>query len=209
MPEPTEPSQTWEVEVTFDVDERTAAPDWRVLPGVASVDAPEQRELDARYFDTEDYVLGRAHYALRRREGGPDEGWHLKGPRQGAARLETGWALGDEFDEEDPVPGRIRTAITDLTDRPLGEIARIRNSRTAVVLRDAQGGVIAEFVDDRVRAVDVRHGTERTWREWEIELGPAAPRDHGRFFAAVRELCFDAGACDALTDSKLARALGL
>lgn len=210
------PSESFEVEVTYDVDESTPLPDWSSLPGVVRVDEPEVRHLDARYFDTETYDLGRAHYALRRREGGHDAGWHLKGPRSAEGRLETGWPL-DEGESVDAasvpaVPAAIRAHIAHLTPGPLVPIARIRNTRVASALRDADGAVVAEFVDDRVRTRDERSGTERSWREWEIELGPAGPRGEASrraFFAAVARAVETVGAREASSDSKLARALGL
>jgi len=70
---------------------------------------------------------------------------------------------------------------------------------------------VAEFVDDRVRATDLRQGTERRWREWEFELGPAAPADPAereRLFAAAERTIFAAGGRHAASGSKLARALG-
>ncbi|MFP3786313.1 hypothetical protein, partial [Burkholderia sp. SIMBA_024] len=66
-------------------------------------------------------------------------------------------------------------------------------------------------VDDRVRATDLRGGVQREWREWEMELGPAAPADAaGRevFFAAVERAVRAAGGRDSASGSKLARALG-
>ena len=69
--------------------------------------------------------------------------------------------------------------------------------------------MVAEFVDDHVTARDERAGVDRAWREWEIELGPAAPEDHEPLFAAIGEIARAAGASDASSDSKLARALGL
>jgi hypothetical protein len=71
--------------------------------------------------------------------------------------------------------------------------------------------MIAEFVDDRVRARDERAGRETAWREWEVELGPAAPADDaGRdaFFAAVDAAVGAVGARVSASDSKLGRALG-
>lgn len=209
-----EPSHSLEVEITFDVDSATPVPDWTRVPGVASVDQPEVRELDAVYYDTADYVLGRAGYALRRREGGPDEGWHLKGPREGSGRRETGWPLhlGDGAASVPGVPPEIAAHIAELTTDPLVMIARIRNTRTAYALRDAEGGLLAEMVDDRVRTRDGKGGIEQAWREWEIELGPAAPADaHSRtaFFDAVTATAYAAGAREASSDSKLARALGV
>lgn len=201
---PDEPARSLEVELKFDVDDATGLPDLTGLPGVASVDPPEERALDAGYLDTADHALARAGYALRRRTGGPDEGWHVKGPRIDGARLELGWPLTDE------VPDAVRTALADVTDAPLTPLARIRNARTAYLLRDADGGLVAEFVDDRVTATDQRSGIERTWREWEFELGPEAPEDDVRaaLFAAVEDAVRVVGGRAAASDSKLARALG-
>ena len=176
------------------------------MPGVASVGAPELRELDARYLDTAEFALASAGYALRRRSGGPDAGWHIKGPRIGGGRVELGWPLGDADDED--VPGAVRAAIASVTDAELRPIARILNTRTAYAMRAADGGLIAEFVDDRVTATDVRTGVVRTWREWEVELGPAASVDPRAFFAAVSSAVLAAGGRAAASASKLARALG-
>ena len=66
-----------------------------------------------------------------------------------------------------------------------------------------------DVVDDRVVATDVVHAVETTWREWELELGPAAPTDHAAFFAAATDAVRAAGGCEAASASKLARALGL
>lgn len=198
------PSHSVEVELTFDVDDDTPLPDWRALPGVATVGLPETRELDARYFDTADLALAAAGYALRRRSGGPDAGWHVKGPRIDGARVELGWPLG----EAESVPDAVRRAVADVTTAALQPIARILNTRTAYALRDADAGLVAEFVDDRVTATDVRAGAVRAWREWEVELGPAASSDPRVFFAAVTRAVHAAGGRDAASASKLAKALG-
>ena len=76
------------------------------------------------------------------------------------------------------------------------------------MLHDADGGVVAEFVDDHVRTADLRAGVDREWHEWEIELGPAAPADRDAFFDAVARAATAAGARSASSASKLARALG-
>ncbi|BDV30367.1 CYTH domain-containing protein [Microbacterium terricola] len=199
-----EPTRSLEVELKFDVDADTPLPDFSGLPGVAAVDAAEVRELDARYFDSADAALARAGSALRRRTGGHDAGWHLKGPRIGAGRVETGWPLGDD----ETIPDAVRTETSAITESELLPLARIRNRRIAYLLRDGAGGVVAEFVDDHVDALDERTGDARSWREWEIELGPAAPADHDAFFAAVEAAATAAGARPAASDSKLARALG-
>ncbi|GGM53790.1 CYTH domain-containing protein [Microbacterium saperdae] len=202
----TEPSRTVEVERKYDVDVATPLPLWEGIPGVDAVTTGEARALDARYLDTEDGALARAGVALRRRTGGPDEGWHVKGPREGDGRLELGWPLGEGED----LPEAVATTIARWTTAPLHPIARIENDRTAYLLTGS-AGVVAEFVDDRVRATDLRQGVQREWREWEMELGPAAPADAaGResFFAAVEHAIRAAGGRDSASGSKLARALG-
>jgi hypothetical protein len=203
----TEASRTVEVERKYDVDIETPLPRWNAIPGVDAVTPGEDRALDARYFDTADGVLARAGVALRRRTGGPDEGWHVKGPRQGDGRLELGWPLG----EGDELPSAVAETVSEWTTASLAPLARIENDRTAYLLT-GPNGVVAEFVDDRVRATDLRQDVQREWREWEMELGPAAPADDaGRaaFFDAVERAVLAAGGRESGSDSKLARALGL
>lgn len=201
-----EPQRTFEVERKYDCDPQTPLPSWQEVPGVTGVTDGELRALDARYFDTADAALARAGVALRRRTGGPDEGWHVKGPREGDGRLELGWPLG----ESEELPDAVAGTISRWTTAPLTPLARIENARTAYLLTGPEG-VVAEFVDDQVRATDLRSGIQREWREWEMELGPAAPADEaGReaFFAAVEKAIRAVGGRDAASGSKLARALG-
>lgn len=204
-----EPTRSIEIELKFDVDDAAAVPDWADVPGVAEVSAGEPRSLDATYLDTADAALARAGYALRRRTGGPDAGWHIKGPRRpDGGRVELHWPLG----ESGVVPASaLREVAHVLGDAPLAPLARIRNERIAYLLSGDGGAVLAEFADDRVRTRDERDGAERSWREWEIELGPAAPDDpawRAEFFTAIADAATRAGARAAASDSKLARALG-
>lgn len=205
-----EPSSTREIELKYDVDDDTPLPDWSSLPGVASVSPGELRDLDARYLDTAGMELGRAGFALRRRTGGPDAGWHVKGPRGAdGGRVELAWPLGpDDAAAAGEVPDAVRAVVRQVTRDALQPVARIRNARTAYALRDAAGALVAEFVDDRVTATDLLRGVETTWREWELELGPAAPADHAAFFGAAADAVHAAGGRVAASASKLARALG-
>lgn len=206
-------SSNVEIESKYDVDDETPLPDWAALPGVTRVGEPEPRDLDARYLDTADADLARAGIAVRRRTGGPDEGWHIKGPVEGAGRTERQWPLEGDIDpDDDPVvPEAIQDAVASVAAPPFTPLARVRNHRTAYSLLDAVGNEVAEFVDDRVHARDERRGVESVWREWEVELGPAAPADddaRAAFFAAVDAAVFAAGGRHAASGSKLARALG-
>ncbi|MFT3798750.1 CYTH domain-containing protein [Microbacterium sp.] len=216
-------ARSLEIERKYDVDADTPLPDWDLLPGVATVDAPEPRALDARYFDTPDGRLAAALTALRRRTGGPDEGWHIKQSTP-AGRLETQWPLdiedvadaGDAAGAPDAgaparVPAEVLAALAPIAAPPFVELARIRNARTAYALRDAAGGLVAEFVDDRVIATDVRRGVQTAWREWELELGPAAPGEAGAraaLFAVADALVAGVGGRVSASGSKIARALG-
>lgn len=206
-----EPTTSLEIERKYDADLDTALPDWSSLPGVASVGAPERRDLDARYLDTPDRALATAASALRRRTGGPDEGWHLKQATP-EGKLETHWPLDEQPDAEAPaVPEAVLAALAPIARPPFVVLARIRNARTAYALRDAAGGVVAEFVDDRVVAHDALRGVETSWREWELELGPAAPAhaaERAALFAAADAIVTAAGGRLATSGSKLARALG-
>lgn len=214
----TEPSRSLEIELTFDVDVDTPVPDLSGLPGVSTVDGPELRALDARYLDVPGFALGRSGYAVRRRTGGPDEGWHIKGPKGAeGGRVETHWALDAESgseagDDNVAVPDAVASAVAEIAPGVLSPIARIRNERHAYVLRDAAGEVIAEFVDDRVSALDEVRRVETRWREWEFELGPAAPADaagRARLLDDAAAAVAAVGGRPAASDSKLARALGL
>lgn len=201
------PTRSIEIERTYDADDETALPDWSSLPGVASIGAGERRELDARYFDTPRLDLARAKVAIRRRTGGHDAGWHVKSSAP-EGRHEWGWPI---VDEELTVPDAVADAVATWAVGPFVQIARIRNNRTAYLLRDTDGGVVAEMVDDRVRASETATGAERTWREWELELGPAAPADpdwRARFFGTADALVAAAGGAVSASDSKLGRALG-
>ena len=206
------PGRHLEVEVTFDVDPSTPRPVWAEVGLSAS--AAEVRELDARYLDTADLSLARAGYALRRRTGGADQGWHLKGPRTGNARLELSWPLGDLTNDPDSVPDAIVRELTAVLAVPcradmLRTLARIRNHRTAFNLTDTSGVVVAEFVDDQVNAHDERTGNTRSWREWEVELPPGIPETDGAdILARATEAAIRVGARNAASTSKLARALG-
>lgn len=203
-----EPARSVEVELTFDVDGDGPTPDWSGLPGVASVSAGEHRALDAIYLDSADGALARAGFALRRRTGGPDEGWHIKGPRGAeGGRVELHWPLS----AVDAVPKRALDELAAVTRGPFEPLARIRNARVVHYLLSDRGEVVAEFADDHVTTRDERAGVERTWREWEVELGPAAPAGaaaRAQFFAAVEDAARAAGGRPAASDSKLARALG-
>ena len=199
-----------EIEQKYEADASFTLPPLDHLPGVAKASAPERYRLDATYFDTPDLALIQNKVTLRRRTGGPDEGWHLKLPVQAGVRREVHEPLGSDAS----VPLRLGSQVRDLAgDRPLNPIATLMNERTVVRLTDPAGRVLAEVADDRVtgRRLDSSGAPAAApliWREIEVEAGPdASPAQAREVLAAAARVLRDAGARPARSASKLARVL--
>src|SRR5215813_10688553 len=76
-----------ETETKYETTADAVLPPLEGLPGVAAIRGPQEQQLDAEYYDTEDLRLLRAGITLRRRTGGSDAGWHLKLPAGSQARF--------------------------------------------------------------------------------------------------------------------------
>lgn len=188
-----------EVERKYDVVESTVSPSFEGLSTVARVERLPSQSLDAVYFDTADHDLARNRITLRRRTGGPDEGWHLKLPAGPDARTEVRAPLGS-----DTVPDELRDIVLAIVrDRPLAPVARISTVRNVQMLYGSDGSPLAEFCDDQVTAS--AGDSEQQWREWELELATGSA-DDGALDRLGNRL-FDAGAVKAGHGSKLARVL--
>lgn len=198
------PSRHMEVERKFAPSESAVSPSFDGLSAVARVERLPEQSLDAVYFDTPAQDLAANRITLRRRTGGPDEGWHLKLPAGTDARTEVRLALTDGAD----VPAELRDVVLAIVrDRPLTSVARIETSRTVDVLYGQGGTAVAEFCDDRVTASRVLDDERRTWREWELELVGEQPDDGAALLDRLANRLFDAGAEPAGHGSKLARVL--
>ncbi|MFC4785144.1 CYTH and CHAD domain-containing protein [Nocardioides sp. MAHUQ-72] len=156
-----------EVENTYAPGPGTDLPDLAALPGVARVGDAVVEQLDATYFDTVDLTLLSAGVTLRRREGGSDEGWHLKLPvGQGRDEIRLPLSAARKAPPRrllDIVRGRTRGA-------PVVAVATVVTRRTERPLQDESGTVLAELADDEVVGTDLERGSEVSWREWEVEL---------------------------------------
>jgi inorganic triphosphatase YgiF len=196
----TGPRDHLEIEQKFDVDDDFARPDFGAIPGVTA-SAPVARRLSATYYDTADARLAAAGITLRRRTGGPDEGWHLKLPAPGGARRELREPLSER------VPGRFARQVAGVAGGvPLAPIAVLDTERTVVTLSVPGHAAAAEVADDTVTAR--RLGGPRAvltlrWREVEVEVSEPAPE----LQAAAARLLRGAGARPAARGSKLARLL--
>lgn len=196
-----------EIERKYDVDADAAVPDLAgVGPIAATAEEPTVR-MRAVYYDTADRALSRGRITMRRRVGGEDQGWHVKLP--GAkARTE----LHVPLTRTATVPKAVRSPVLAFVGvAGLTPIARLNTARTIVRLLDASGGQLAELADDLVVAIDLADGTERRWREWEVELKAGAPEgddERAALLDAVAARLAEAGGQPASSVSKLARATG-
>lgn len=175
--------------------------------------------LIARYYDTSDLALARRGATLRRREGGADEGWHLKVPvmrTRASARTSHHRRDRDEIvlplDAGDHTPPEELLHLVEAwtLDRPVHVVARLTTERTVHALRTSDGSLIGEWAEDEVK---VHGGDTSTWSapplqtftEWEIE----AREGEVDACAEVVDALLALGATRSVATSKLRRALQL
>lgn len=200
-----------EVEAKFAVSATSVVPDLTRLTGIDAIAATKTHRLSAVYYDTADLRLTRSRITLRRREGGDDDGWHLKLPGI-AGRLEIHAPLGEPVDGRFEVPEEILSQVRVLVRREqLNPIAQVDNERVESTLAAADGTPVAEFCDDHVSAWSLLPGgAHSSWREWEVELtgdSPATTVGNPLLLSAT-QLLVGAGARVSSSPSKLSMALG-
>src|SRR5665647_3559319 len=172
--EPTTPMTHREVERKVRVPEDFALPPLGgIAPGVTDIVAGEPFTMVAAYHDTHDLRLIRWGATLRRREGGPDEGWHLKLPvADGESLVRDEIALPLDAGDVGHVPSEIADLIRAVVrEAPLVHVVTVRTRRTPYVLLDGTGVPVAELVDDRVDVVE-DGVVVRSFREIEVEARP-------------------------------------
>jgi inorganic triphosphatase YgiF len=195
-----------ETELKLDVDPGFVVPDLDGLASGQTVTEPEVRHLVANYFDTSDLRLAAVPATLRRRTGGPDEGWHLKLPVGAGTRRELQAPLGDD---PTTVPPQLASLVATWTEgHPLQVVAVLETRRTVRNLIGADGTVLAEVADDlvtgRLPGLGDTPAEPVTWREIEVELVSGGPE----ILAAARTRLTAAGARLSSSASKLGRLLG-
>ncbi len=188
-----------ERELTYEV-----TPEWQ--DGVPSAVVPagglvrsSTKHLVNVYYDTEDHSLLGHGVTLRRRSGGGEDGWQLKLPL-GNAREEL------RFDDAEELPSGASDLLVGIRrGRRLSEVARIETNRTAHLIENASGKVLAELADDEVRAdLPGDAHVPTSWREIEIEL----VEGDEQFLRRADKAMLRAGATRSAVSSKLARAVG-
>lgn len=157
-----------ERERKYSAGEGFQLPDLTGCGGVATVSDATALDLDAVYLDTPDLRLARSGFALRRRTGGHDAGWHLKVGAAGGARTEYQFPAGvDDVEPPAELVGLFRAAARGQAVAPA---ARVTNRRLERRLLDERGRVLAEVVEDTVEGQDLVTGERQAWREIEVEL---------------------------------------
>ncbi len=195
-------TETFEVERKYEVDEAAELPGSAEFATLGLVlEAAEAHSLRAGYFDTPAAELAARRFALRRRVGGKDAGWHLKAKGDDGAR-ELMWPPSDEM------PAGLRQEVERLLGDEgagrLGAIATLRTQRITAMLLNASGKPVIELADDRVDASNELSGRRQRWREWEAELMPGADE---ALLDLVEPLLVAAGAARVRGTSKIQRTM--
>jgi CHAD domain-containing protein len=192
-----------ETERKYEAPSDASLPDLTEITGVAT--GPEEFDLEATYFDTDDYRLARAGVTLRRRVGGEDEGWHLKLPAGEDSRQEVRVPLGRAV----KTPPKDLSSLVRAHTRGSGlaPIAEIRTNRRRWQLTNGNGELLAEVVDDVVTAQTMGSSTTTTsWREIEVELGEGGDR---ALLDTVERHLGEAGITPSSSKSKLSQVIGV
>ena len=171
-----EPTLQREVERKLRVSKDFQMPDLAAFSGVARAEADAPRDLEAVYHDTEDLRLFRWGVTLRRREGGPDAGWHMKLPVAGEGdRVRDEVHLPLSAGVVGVVPQQLADIVSAFTQgEPLRPVATVANRRLPHTLYDPKNHAVIEVVLDNVTVAGETSGRKK-FREVEVEaLDPAA-----------------------------------
>jgi len=199
--------ETFRVQVVEEQEDKfEVGPDW-LLPQVAGLvpdgGRVEQdvRRLENTYFDTAGAGLRVFGVTLRRRIGGSETGWQLKVPH-GTARTEL-----QSGSRAKKLPTALAEGVAGLqAGESLDPVATVITTRTAYRVLDAADELVLEIADDQVESGPPDGKSMlHSWREVEVELGPAGKQKDLR---RARKLLTAAGATPSSFRTKLDRALG-
>ena len=196
-----------ETEQKYDAAADFILPDLSGLEGRTKAAGRKRYYLSATYFDTEELDLIKNRITLRRRVGGPDEGWHLKLPVRKDTRQEVRTPLSES--DTGTVPAPLAAQVEDITaGRALHPIAILDTERAVVTLTGQAGEPLAEVADDLVTAtrLDQPGAEPMRWREIEVEAIEGA--EAADLLEAAGQALRQAGARRSSAASKLGRLLG-
>lgn len=161
----------------------------------------DERRLETVYYDTPDLRLARWDCSLRLRQG---EGWTLKLPSPSTGATLTRRELEFQGPSTRPPDAALALIVAYVRRATLVPVASLSTLRRRVQMKNQEGGVLAEVVDDDVTVIQGLRVQHR-FREIEVEL-----RDpHGdEILQPILARLHGAGAADEGKTSKLLRALG-
>jgi len=183
-----------------------AAPSFRMpsLDGLGDgVDlVPKEPErLSTTYLDTDDLRLARWGVNLRHRLG---EGWTVKLPAERDGTLLVRPELVFPGNGRRPPAAAVDLVRAFIRSAELRPQTRLKTARRGIELRDAEGRLLAEVLDDEVSVLEGRRLAAR-FRELEIEISEAMPL---ALLDDLVERLQQAGAGVPDTTPKYIRALG-
>lgn len=202
------PTSHREVERKLRVHGLFTIPDLLAAGVAAGVEQQEPFTMRAVYHDTETLALFRWGITLRRREGGADEGWHMKLPVPGAdgsTRDEMHLPLSEG--SVGSVPAAFVEVVAPLLrEQVLIPLVTLSTERAPRTLLDLDGAPRAELVDDLVTVIHEGR-TVSVFREIEIEALDAD--DAASLDILDRAVaCLQAAGAEPSSVSKAASALG-
>ena len=178
-----------------------ALPDLEDLAAAVEAGPVDERRLETVYYDTPDLRLARWGANLRIRQG---EGWTLKLPSTSEGPTLSRRELEFPGDASRPPEAAVALVIAYVRRATLVPVASLSTLRRRVQLKNREGTLLAEVVDDDVSVIQGLRVQSR-FREVEVELkDQAADRLLDPILARLR----GAGAADEDQASKLVRALG-
>src|SRR5712671_7801085 len=190
-----------EREVKLAVPPAFALPDLEDLAAAVETSPVDERRLETVYYDTPDLRLARWGANLRIRQG---EGWTLKLPSTSAGPALTRRELEFPGDASHPPEAAVALVIAYVRRATLVPVASLSTLRRRVQIKNREGTLLAEVVDDDVSVIQGLRIQNR-FREVEVELrDPSADHLLDPILARLRH----AGASDEDQASKLVRALG-
>ena len=176
------------------------------------VDRDDHRSMDATYFDTPNLTLIRWGITLRHREGGGDDGWHMKLPVLSLPSKNASFTRDElhiDSSAKQVPTDMVSTAAPLLRRQELVPVARVHTERSPFLLSVEDGVTLLEVVDDYVSVSRLDSGDPGeavTFHEIEIELverSERALREAQRLSAAFQRV----GAVPSSV-SKAAQAMG-
>ena len=190
-----------EREVKLAVTPSFQLPDLDDLAAAVETSPVDERRLETVYYDTPDLRLARWGATLRLRHG---EGWTLKLPTTSEGPALTRRELEFPGDGSRPPEAALALVIGYVRRATLVPVASLSTLRRRVQIKNREGAVLAEVVEDDVSVIQGLRVQSR-FREVEVELrDPAADR----LLEPILARLHGAGAAEEGPSSKLVRALG-